>query len=162
MKQPTRDRPHPPEEERKEASLLDDLTHAEFLTLWRQSAENIRYAKSMQWSVLVYFTAICAIAVTIGVYLRWGDPTLIGFLFYLTWFFSISSVIMLISLQSWQAGEQRRIDFVTSKLASWTRKTLGIRSRLAGDFQRYAILGLMILYIEMTTFAVTRMMWPRF
>ena len=118
MKQPTPQRPAAPDEDRNEASVLDDLTHAEFLTLWRQSSENIRYAKSMQWRVVIYFTAICAAVVTIGVYLRWGDPTLIGFLFYLTWFFSVAAVIMLISLQSWQAGEQRRIDYVTSKMAS--------------------------------------------
>ncbi len=141
---------------------LDPLTHAEFLVFWRHAVDNIRYSKTMQWRILIYYSAICVFSVTVCMCLYWTDETLTRFLFYTTWLFSFCSITVLVSLQIWQAGEQRRIDFMISKMGSWTKDAASIRSRIAGDFQRYSILGLMILYIEMASFAFTRIMWPNF
>ncbi|MBT5265251.1 MAG: hypothetical protein HOL85_10480 [Rhodospirillaceae bacterium] len=145
-----------------EPSPLDPQTHSELVEMYRSAGENLRFAKGQQWRMLIYFTVICAAVVTVSVVLRWGDRTLIAFFFYLTWFFSFATIITLAVLQSWQAGEQRKIAFILHKFSSTARAAERMKSRLSGDIHRYLLLAVMMLYVELATFAVSRMMWPRF
>lgn len=141
---------------------VDEAAHAELVELYKDSVENMRFAKSQQWRTLIYFTALIAAAVSVGVFLRWGDKTLVGFLFYSVWFFSIASVIVLAVLQSWQGSEQRKISFITSHFSEVARAALRRKSSMVGDIHRYIILVLMIVYVELATIAVAKMMWERF
>lgn len=161
-------RPEPPEMSAGEstgnsaAERLDDRGHAELLALHADATQNIRFAKAQQWRMLVYFTVLCAAVVAIGVYLRWSDPALITMLFYATWVFSVATMVTLALLQVWQGAEHRKISYITHHFSDIARAALRRKSRRSGDFHRYLMLALMLLYVELATLAVSRMLWPRF
>lgn len=141
---------------------LDAFSHAELLTIFNDAAENIRFAKAHQWRMLIYFSALCVGAVAVGVWLRWGDRDLIAFIFYLIWFFSVGTIACLLALQNWQSAEQHRQEFVRGHFTEIARMAMRRKSRLTGDIHRYLMLGMMMLYVELATFAVSRMLWPHF
>ena len=140
---------------------LDERGHAELLAIYHDASENLRFAKSQQWRTLVYFTAICTAVVTIGVVLRWGDSTLVAFLLYATWFFSVGTAVVLIMLQSWHGAEHARIEFCAGHFTEVGRAAMRRKPRRRGDVHRYILLALMLVYVELVTISVTRMMWPR-
>ncbi|MEO9899277.1 MULTISPECIES: hypothetical protein [Alphaproteobacteria] len=141
---------------------IDSDTRQEFLALYTDASENIRFAKAQQWNTLIYFSALCVGVVAVGVWLRWGDVSLIGFLFYLVWLFSLATVGTILMLQGWQSSEARKQSFMRAHLGELTRTALAQKSRFASDVHRYIMLGFMLLYVEMATFAVSRMLWPHF
>lgn len=141
---------------------LDDRDHAEIMALYAEAGANVRFAKALQWRMLVYFTVLCAAVVGVGVYLRWGDAGLIAMLFYATWVFSFAAALALVLLQVWQGAEHRKMDFLVQYFGDPARAALRRKSRRAGDVHRYLMLALMLLYVELATFAVSRMLWPRF
>ena len=144
------------------APPIDDRGHAELLLLYRDAARNILFAKAHQWQMLVYFTVICAAVIGIGVYLGWRDSGLIALLFYATWLSSVATVVTLVFLQIWQGAEHRKIAYIVHRFGDAARATLKRKSRSGGDFHRYLMLGLMMLYVELASLAVSRMLWPRF
>ncbi|UUX49718.1 hypothetical protein NUH88_20255 [Nisaea acidiphila] len=141
---------------------LDAETRHEFITLYTDASANIRFAKSQQWHMLIYFSALCIGVVAVGVWLRWGDVSLIAFLFYLVWLFSFATVGSLLMLQSWQSSEAKKQAFIRSYMGELTRAALAQKSRVTGDVHRYVMLAFMLLYVEMATLAVSRMLWPHF
>jgi hypothetical protein len=139
-----------------EPSALDDLTHAEFVEIYRDASANIRFAKEQMWRSLLYFSA-GAIAVTgYGVVTRWSDPQLCQYLLVITWLCSILTVLIILSLQWWQAAEHQKIAFVTAKWSSFATAARRRKSKVMSDVQRYGMLAAMILYLELVTIAVTR------
>jgi len=139
-----------------EPSGLDDLTHAEFITIYRDASANIRFAKEQMWRVVLYFS-LGSIAVTgYGVVSRWSDPTLTYYLLIIVWLCSVISVLIILSLQWWQSVEHHKIDYVTSKWSRFATAARARKSRIMSDVQRYGMLAAMILYLELVTIAVTR------
>lgn len=137
-------------------SDLDDLTHAEFVEIYRDASENIRFAKEQMWRTLLYFS-MGAIAVTgYGVVSRWSDPQLTWYLLVIVWICSVLSVLIILSLQWWQTVEHRKITYVTSKWSSFSTAARRRKSNFVSDMQRYGMLASMILYLELATIAVTR------
>ena len=65
-------------------------------------------------------------------------------------------------LQSWQGSEAKKQAFMRAHLGELTRTAMAQKSRFTSDVHRYIMLGFMLLYIEMATFAVSRMLWPHF
>ena len=100
------------------------------------------------------------VAVTFA--LKFGDKALFGFLFYLLWFFSIATIFTLATLQYWQARELGKLAYISRKFSNFAQAALLRKSRIMGDFHRYTFLILMMLYVELSTIAVARLMWPRF
>lgn len=141
---------------------IDSDTRQEFLALYTDASENIRFAKAQQWHTLIYFSALCVGVVAVGVWLRWGDVSLIKFLFYLVWLFSLATVGTILMLQSWQGSEAKKQAFMRAHLGELTRTAMAQKSRFTSDVHRYIMLGVMLLYVEMATFAVSRMLWPHF
>lgn len=141
---------------------LDTETRREFIALYTDASANIRFAKSQQWHMLIYFSALCIGVVAVGVWLRWGDVSLIAFLFYLVWIFSLATVGTILMLQSWQGSEAKKQAFIRAHLGELTRTALAQKSRVTGDVHRYVMLAFMLLYVEMATLAVSRMLWPHF
>lgn len=137
-------------------SDLDDLTHAEFVEIYRDASENVRFAKEQMWRTVLYFS-MGAIAVTgYGVVSRWADPQLTQYLLVIVWICSVLSVLIILSLQWWQAVEHRKITYVTSKWSSFSSAARRRKSNFVSDLQRYGMLAAMILYLELVTIAVTR------
>lgn len=141
---------------------IDSDTRQEFLALYTDASENIRFAKAQQWHTLIYFSALCVGVVAVGVWLRWGDVSLIKFLFYLVWLFSLATVGTILMLQSWQGSEAKKQAYMRAHLGELTRIAMAQKSRFTSDVHRYIMLAFMLLYVEMATFAVSRMLWPHF
>lgn len=139
-----------------EPSELDDLTHAEFLTVYRDASDNIRFAKDQMWRTVLYFTLGAIAATTYGVMTRWNDPRLTFYLLVIVWIFSIASVLIVLSLQWWQAAEHAKIDYVASKWSTFAKAARRQKSKLMSDVQRYGMLAFMLLYLELVSIAVTR------
>lgn len=137
-------------------SELDDKTHAEFLAVYADASENIRFAKIQQWRAVIYFSA-GTIATTAYCHVTgWQDVTLARYLLIMVWIFSLASAGVILSLQWWQGAEHRKINFLTSKWGSFTTAARNRKSKLMSDIQRYGMLSAMILYLELMTIAVTR------
>ncbi|WP_193181469.1 hypothetical protein [Nisaea sediminum] len=151
-----------PAPKREQLPELDAETRQEFIALYTDASENLRFAKAQQWHTLVYFSALCVGVVAVGVWLRWGDVSLIAFLFYLLWIFSLATVGTILMLQSWQSGEAKKQAFIRAHLGELTRAALAQKSGVTGDVHRYMMLAFMLLYVEMATLAVSRMLWPHF
>ncbi|WP_339851208.1 hypothetical protein [uncultured Nisaea sp.] len=141
---------------------IDSDTRQEFLFLYTDASANIRFAKAQQWRTLIYFSALCVGVVAVGVWLRWGDVSLVRFLFYLVWVFSLATVGTILMLQSWQSSEAKKQAFMRAHFDELTRSALAQKSRFTSDVHRYIMLGFMLFYVEMATFAVSRMLWPHF
>lgn len=155
--------PGRPAAARREGQPPVDLeTRRELVALYTDASENIRFAKSQQWQTLVYFSALCVGVVAVGVWLRWGDVSLIAFLFYMLWLFSIATIGVILMLQSWQSSEAKKQAYIRGHLGEVTRTALAQKSRSAGDVHRYVMLAFMLFYVEMATLAVSRMLWPHF
>lgn len=143
-------------------SELDDLTHAEFLAIYKDASANQRFAKEQQWRSVLYFS-IGAVAVTAyGEWTKWQDEEITRFLLSLVWIFSLASAAVILSLQWWQAIEARKIDYVTSKWGTFSSAARLRKSKTMSDIQRYGMLFTMIFYLELVAIAVTRMFWPHF
>lgn len=141
-------------------SELDELTHAEFIAVYNDASVNIRFAKEQQWRTVLYFT-IGAIAVTTyGVVSQWADSKLSFYLLVIVWLFSAMSVAILMSLQWWQGTEHDKIEYIAGKWSSFTTAARRRKSKRMSDLQRYGMLASMILYLELSTIAVTRVFWP--
>jgi len=139
---------------------LDEFTHAEFLAVYNDASANIRFAKEQQWRTVLYFT-IGAIAVTTyGEMSHWADSKLTFYLLVIVWLFSLTSVGILLSLQWWQGAEQEKIAYITAKWSSFTTAARRRKSKTVSDLQRYGMLASMVLYLELSTIAVTRVFWP--
>jgi hypothetical protein len=143
-------------------SELDDRTHAEFLAIYRDASDNLRFAKDHQWRAVLYFSMGATAVTAFGEWSRWSDARLNGYLLTMVWIFSLASIGVILSLQWWQAAESRKIDYVTSKWSSFSTAARRRKSMLMSDIQRYGMLIAMILYLELVTIAVTRIFWPHF
>ncbi|MEQ8333829.1 hypothetical protein [Nisaea sp.] len=137
-------------------SELEDTTHAEFLAIYADASENLRFAKNQQWRAVLYFSAGAAIATAYGEWTHWKDPTLAQLLLVMVWIFSLASAGIILSLQWWQSAEARKIDYVTSKWSSFSFAARKRKSKLVSDLQRYGMMIAMVLFLELATIAVTR------
>ncbi len=137
-------------------SELDERTHAEFLAVYQDASENIRFAKTQQWRAVSYFSAGTIAVTAFGHITDWRDPTVTKYLLAMVWIFSLASVGVILSLQWWQGVEHSKIDYLTSKWGAFTTAARRRKSKLMSDIQRYGMLSAMILYLELTTIAVTK------
>lgn len=141
-------------------SELDELTHAEFIAVYNDASANIRFAKEQQWRTVLYFTVGAIAVTTYGEISKWADSKLSLYLLVIVWLFSITSVLIILSLQWWQGAEHAKIDYLTARWSTFTTAARRRKSKLVSDVQRYGMLASMILYLELSTIAVTRVFWP--
>ncbi|UUX51058.1 hypothetical protein NUH88_05040 [Nisaea acidiphila] len=137
-------------------SELAETTHAEFLAIYTDASANLRYAKTQQWRSVLYFSVGAALVTGYGEWTHWQDKELSRLLLFMVWVFSVASAALIVSLQWWQAAENAKITYVTSKWSSFSTAARKRKSKLMSDIQRYGILIAMILYLEFATIAVTR------
>jgi hypothetical protein len=154
------ERPDPLNPAENTPSELDELTHNEFVTVYRDSSDNIRFAKLQQWRAILYFSFGAAAVTGFSEWTGWRDDKLSFYLLVMVWLFSLLTVLLLLAMQWWQGVEHAKIDYVTSKWSSFTNAARGRKSSLVSDLQRYGMLGMMILYLELASIAVTQVYWP--
>lgn len=145
-----------PNVQENEPSGLDAQTHAEFLAIYEDASINIRFAKEQQWRAVLYFMFGGIAATAYEMNARWSDEALAWFLLVVIWLFSIITAIVILCLQWWQHAEHRKIDYLTSKWSSYSTAARKRKSKRMSDVQRYFLLGAMLLFLELTTFAITR------
>jgi len=150
------DRPDPMNPVEDTPSELEESTHAEFLAIYHDASQNLRFAKTQQWRSVLYFSIGAAVATGYAEWTHWDDSKLAAFLLVMVWIFSVASVGVTLSLQWWQGAENRKIDFVTAKWSGFSNAARARKSKLMSDVQRYGMLVAMILYLELVTIAVTR------
>ena len=139
-----------------EPSELDELSHNEMCEIYSDAGANIRFAKDHQWKTVIYFSA-GTVAVTGYCELTdWADATLSYFLMVIVWTISVASLLIIFSLQWWQAAEHRKIAYVMSTWSSFANAARAKKSGAISDIQRYGMMLMMSLYIELVTIAVTR------
>ncbi|MDF1791100.1 MAG: hypothetical protein P1U88_04275 [Thalassobaculaceae bacterium] len=156
------DREDPLDPVDNEPSDLDDLTHAEFVEIYRDASANIRFAKEQMWRTVLYFSLGAVASTGYGVISNWSDPQLSKYLLVIVWLCSVISVLIILSLQWWQGAEHQKINFVTDKWSSFATAARRRKSKLMSDMQRYGMLAAMVLYLELVTIAVTRIFTVHF
>lgn len=128
-----------------EGSPLDECTHAECLTLYRESTVSIRYAKTQQWKSLSYLTVVLGIMVLI-VHARVAPPGMAPVMIIFSFVATAAVVSMLIIYQMWQSTEQRKLDFITAQMSDIFIQAREIKSTLEANIHRFVLLTFMGLY----------------
>lgn len=129
-----------------EASSLDDLTHAEMRTLYRESADTIRFAKSQQWrslgSILLVFGALMVVAA-----FNTDNLNLVRALIGLSLLLSTGAIYALVIFQIWQNTERQKLRAISETLSSLSRDIRALKPRLEANIFRYLLLGFMLTMI---------------
>lgn len=132
-------------------SELDELTHAELLCLYRDTQENIRFSKLIQWRTMGGTLAAFVIVVLLArFYSKTGEMTRI--LTMLTFVVGATSIYMLIIFQSWQGIEREKIQLILSNLSSIARAVYNTKSELAANIERYILLSVMCIAVLIAGF----------
>ncbi len=141
------------EEPELTASEVDELTHAELLCMYKDSEENIRFSKLIQWRTTGGTLAIFVLLMLLAFqYRKGGDMAII--LFILTCLIGSASVSMLVIFQSWQGTERRKIQLILGRLSSLARDVYNRKSKRTADIERYLIFSFMCCAIMIAGFFV--------
>ena len=134
-------------------SEVDALTHAELLCMYKDSEENIRFSKLLQWRItgatLVIYVLVALLAVE---YSKRGDMT--QGLIFLTFAIATAAISALAIFQSWQGIERLKIRKTIAKLSSLARDVYNTKPRLAANVERYILLSIMCSAILTAGFIV--------
>ena len=129
-------------------SELDELTHAELLMLYRDSAVSVRFARERQWKLvgaaLLLFTAIVAIPELVDIS-AFGAKGLVlaGFLI------GASAIYVLVVYQVWQNAELRRMQTIGGRFSNIFAQLGGNNAAREGKLHGYIILFFMIAAIAL-------------
>jgi len=129
-------------------SALDDKTHTEMQSLYRESTETLRFVKNHQWrtvgATLITFVGLVFIASTVGANLALTQK-LMGITIVLT----TAVIFTLIIYQFWMHNEQRKIEAINEHMSSLFREVRAIKSPREGNLHRYTLLIFMILTVTL-------------
>ena len=125
---------------------IDELTHAECLTLYRESTESIRFAKSQQWKTLGYLTAVF-FSLVILPYTRLAPPDLMPYLVIISFIVGACGISMLIIFQMWQSTEHRKLNLISEHLSDVFQEVRAVKSTLEANIHRYILLAFMMVFV---------------
>ena len=119
-------------------SEVDELTHAELLCMYKDSEENVRFSKLLQWRTTSGTLAIYLLfALMAFYYAEAGYMTKI--LIILTFVVGSVSMSMLAIFQSWQGTEREKIRLIISKLSSLARDVYNVKPKSIANIERYSL-----------------------
>ncbi len=130
------------------ASELDELTHAELLMLYQDSAVSVRFARERQWKLvgaaLLLFTAIVAIPELVDIS-PFGAKGLVlaGFLI------GASAIYVLVVYQVWQNAELRRMQTIGGRFSKIFAELGGHNAAREGKLHGYIVLFFMFAGIAL-------------
>jgi len=144
-----------------EPSELDDATHAESLILYRDSQDNIRFAKSLQWKTLGGALAIFALLGFAGL----NGATQEGHLKTLivtSWAISAGVIYAICILQSWQNTEREKPRRIVGEFSNMFRAVYRFKSRTEANIHRYILLSFMAITMLLGNYVLAKLLTPLF
>lgn len=140
------------------ASEVDELTHAELLCLYRDSEENIRFSKLLQWRTTGGTLAIYLLFALMAFYYAEAN-VMTKILIILSFLVGSISMSMLAVFQSWQGIEREKIKLILSRLSSLAREIYNTKPRRMANIERYSLFFFMCSAILAAGFfALSRLM----
>ncbi len=129
-----------------EASDLDDLTHAEMLMLYTESADSIRFAKAQQWksvgATLLVFAGLMLVA-----HFTKDNILLVKTTAFTSFVISAAALYTLVLYQVWQNTEREKLREIAKELSNLFVKIRTIKSSREANFHRYTLLCFMAIAI---------------
>lgn len=144
-----------------EPSELDEATHAETLTLYRDSQDNIRFAKGLQWKTLGGTLAIFFVLGFAGFNSEQTEGYL-KTLIVLSWAISAGAIYAVCILQSWQNTEREKLRKVVAELSNLFRAVYRIKSKTEANIHRYILLVFMAVTMLMGNYVLATILTPLF
>lgn len=144
-----------------EPSELDETTHAESLILYRDSQDNIRFAKSLQWKTLGGALAIFSLlgfAALNGERQEGHLKTLIV----ISWAISAGAIYAICILQSWQNTEREKLRKIVGAFSNMFRAVYRLKSRTEANIHRYILLLFMAITMLLGNYVLAKLLTPFF
>jgi hypothetical protein len=144
-----------------EPSELDEATHAESLTLYRDSQDNIRFAKGLQWKTL---GGTIAIFVLLG-FAGFNSDQHEGYLktlIVISWAISAGAIYAICILQSWQNTEREKLRKIVAELSNLFRAIYRIKSKTEANIHRYILLVFMAITMLIGNYVLATVLIPLF
>ena len=143
-----------------EPSELDERTHAEMLTLFAASSDQIRFAKHQQWGTLL---GTLGLFVLLGVVGDYASKT--GFLFKLCLIISLvlsaGAIYSLIIYQFWQNAEREKLNLISARLSNLARQIRGVVTDRERNIHRYVLLFFMMASIVLGNWLLIVFLSPK-
>ncbi len=134
------------EEFELQASDLDDLTHAELLMLYTESANSIRFAKAQQWksvgATLLVFAGLMLVA-----HFAKTNILLVKTAAFTSFLFSAAALYTLVLYQVWQNTEREKLREIARALSNLFVNIRTIKSSREANYHRYTLLCFMAIAI---------------
>ena len=131
-----------------EESTLDDRSHAEMLTLYRESADTIRFAKAQQWKSLGATLLIFGALMVIAAY-NASNLYLVRGMVAISLLLSAGSIYALVIYQVWQNTERQKLRAISENLSSLSRDVRALKPRLEANIFRYLLLTFMLVTVAL-------------
>ncbi len=144
-----------------EPSELDESTHAEALILYRDSQENIRFAKGLQWKTLGGTLAIFAVLGFTGFSSDHREGYL-KTLIVISWAISAGAIYAISILQSWQNTEREKLRRIVGEMSTLFRMVYRLKSRTEANIHRYILLAFMALTMLIGNYVLATILTPLF
>lgn len=129
-----------------EPSALDEMTHAEMRLLYRESADAILFAKTMQWwtvgSTLIVYVALIAISALVE-----RDARVLVYLQAVLWLAAPAAIMILGIYQFWQHTEHGKLGAIARHFSSLFRDIRRIKSPREADVHRYTLFLFMVIIV---------------
>jgi len=127
-------------------SELDELTHAEMLTLHDSSAEASRFAKHQQWGTLLGTLGIFVLLGVIGNN-AYAGSVLFKLVIITSIVLSVGAIYSLIIYQFWQNAEREKLNFIAGHLSNLARLVREVVPERERNVHRYVLLFFMVASI---------------
>lgn len=134
-----------------EPSMLDDQTHAETLSLYRDAGDNIRFAKGLQWKTLGGTLAMFALLV-VACYAGNPEEMFAKTCIVLSVIIAAGSIYSISILQSWQNTEREKIELTLRWFSNVFVRVYGTKSRVEANFHRYILIAFMAISIVIANY----------
>jgi len=144
-----------------EPSELDEATHAETLTLYRDSQDNIRFAKGLQWKTLGGTLAIFTLLGFAGFNGEHREGYL-KTLIVISWAISGGAIYAICILQSWQNTEREKLRKIVVELSNLFRAVYRIKSKTEANVHRYILLAFMAITMLLGNYVLATLLTPLF
>lgn len=135
-----------PDGSERQTIELDDRGHAEFLLLFRESSETIRFAKALMWKCVGSTLLIEFSLVALG-YLTKTEPILARIAVGAGILVACGSIYSLVIYQLWQNTERSKLVGMADAFSEPLRAIRALQSSREANFHRYTLLTFMIIAI---------------
>jgi hypothetical protein len=142
-----------------EPSNLDDSTHAEFMPLYADAQDNIRFSKNLQWRAMSGAIVLFVLLV-LSCRLIDSGANVVNTVICASFLVSAGFIYSLAIFQSWQGTEREKIRKLVGKLSNLSTLVYGLRSRMEANVHRFILLAFMIAGILGTNYFAVVLVMP--